>query len=150
MKTHGLFFLRLPALALLLGLGLVLAACGDTATATPPPPTAMPVPPTTAATPAAGGGGSAAPIEIKLSEWSIDPKDLTVPAGKVTFHVTDGGKFTHDFAVMSNGTEIARSDKIGGGADTTFTVDLQAGTYQTLCDIPGHKAQGMQGTLTVK
>ena len=32
----------------------------------------------------------------------------------------------------------------------TITINAPAGTYQYYCSIPGHKAAGMVGTLTVK
>ena len=39
---------------------------------------------------------------------------------------------------------------IGQGATSSFQVTLKPGTYTFLCDVPGHAAAGMKGTLTVK
>jgi plastocyanin len=33
---------------------------------------------------------------------------------------------------------------------SSFKADLKPGTYTYLCEVPGHFAAGMKGTLTVK
>ena len=33
---------------------------------------------------------------------------------------------------------------------SSFKADLKAGTYTYFCEVPGHEAAGMKGTLTVK
>ena len=38
----------------------------------------------------------------------------------------------------------------GGGGAQSKKIDLKPGKYTFYCDIPGHRAAGMQGTLTVK
>ena len=39
---------------------------------------------------------------------------------------------------------------VGNGGDSTFQVTLKPGTYEFFCEVPGHEAGGMKGTLTVK
>lgn len=144
---------HLLLVALVLGMSVVLAACGaDAPTAVPAPAaTTAPAAAEPTATTASGGSTSAgAAVAVTLSEWSIDPKTIDVSAGKVTFNVTNKGKFPHNFAVVSNGTEVMKTANIPGGGTATLEMDLTAGSFQTICDIPGHKAQGMVGTLTVK
>ena len=34
-----------------------------------------------------------------------------------------------------------------GGASAEITVDLPAGAYTYYCDVPGHRAAGMEGAL---
>jgi uncharacterized cupredoxin-like copper-binding protein len=43
----------------------------------------------------------------------------------------------------------ATSDKIGPGESTTLMVDLDAGEYVFYCSIDGHRAMGMEKTVTV-
>ena len=161
---------RLVLAGVLLIAASFLAACGDTAPATTAPaaaptattaapaaaePTATTAAPAgtepTATTAAAGSGGTAAgsPIAVTLNEWSIEPKSIQVPAGHQTFKVTNAGKFKHNFSIIVNGQEV-KTANIGNGETAMLEADIPAGTYDTLCDIPGHKQQGMAGTLEVK
>ena len=39
---------------------------------------------------------------------------------------------------------------VGSGGMSTFTANLKPGTYEFYCQVPGHEAAGMKGTLTVK
>ena len=39
---------------------------------------------------------------------------------------------------------------VGSGGTSTFTVTLKPGTYTFFCEVPGHEAAGMKGTLVVK
>jgi uncharacterized cupredoxin-like copper-binding protein len=38
---------------------------------------------------------------------------------------------------------------VGMGSTSTVTVTLKPGKYTFYCPVPGHKAGGMMGTLTV-
>lgn len=147
---------HLRLIALVLGMSVALAACGVETPTNPPAPTPPPAPTATLA-PAdaptattAAGAGSGTVIEVTVNEWSIEPKTIDAPAGIVTFKVTNKGKFPHNFSVISNGQELKKTKNIPGGQSDTLEVDLSAGAYQTICDIPGHKDQGMMGTLTTK
>ena len=50
---------------------------------------------------------------------------------------------------MVNGQKV-KTANLDAGAKATLETDLAAGTYDTLCDIPGDADQGMKGTLNVK
>ncbi len=138
------WYTRLSAIAALLLLVSVLAACGgDNATATPGPPTPANGG-NTGVTPAAGGE-----IIVTLTEWSIAPKSITAAAGHQSFKVVNAGKFPHNLSIVVNG-EKKTSPNVAPGSSAIFETDLAAGTYDTLCAIPTHKEHGMAGTLTVK
>ncbi len=148
---------HLRLIALVLGLSVALAACGVETPTNPPVPTTT-IAPTATTAPAdtaptattAAGTGSGPVIEVTVNEWSIEPKTIDATSGMVTFKVTNKGKFPHNFAIISNGQELKKTKNIPGGQSDTLEVDLSAGAYQTICDIPGHKDQGMMGTLTTK
>ena len=101
-----------------------------------------------------GGGGSGAPAgstQVQVMDFSFKPKDITVSSGKVVFFLVNSGPAAHDMLIAdSTGKTIARSSLVQPGDTFTFTVDnLASGKYVFYCDVPGHRAAGMEGTLTV-
>jgi uncharacterized cupredoxin-like copper-binding protein len=142
---------RLVLAAVLLILGALAAACGDAATPTTAPAVAPAATTAPAATSATGGAATGAEIAVTLNDnpWSVDPKAISTTAGHQKFVVTNAGKFKHNFTIMVNGQKV-KTANLDAGAKATLETDLGAGTYDTLCDIPGHADQGMKGTLDVK
>jgi plastocyanin len=78
---------------------------------------------------------------------AFDKTTLDAPAGMVTIELTNDSSVAHNVEVEGNGAE-KRSDTITG-ATTSVTLDLQPGSYEFYCAVPGHKQAGMEGTLTV-
>lgn len=79
-----------------------------------------------------------------------DQATFTAQAGDVSFVVTNKSPLTHNFAVEGNGI-VAQSADFGANTTNTFTLKgLKAGTYQIVCNYPGHRAAGMVATLIVK
>jgi uncharacterized cupredoxin-like copper-binding protein len=116
------------------------------------------------------GGGSGMMVLLYASPTSI-------PSGKVTFVATNTGGLNHELLVLpapadgpgtravgtdgkideSSGLgEASKScgsgtgDGITPGARSWVTLDLKPGTYELLCDIPWHYANGMFEQITVK
>ncbi len=145
--------LRLLLVATLLALGSLLVACGTDPTATVPataPTVAAPAAATDAtATPAAVTSGATDGTAVTLSEWAIAPASIDVAAGHQKFKVTNSGKFPHNFKIVVNGTQVGTAN-LKAGESATLETDLTAGTYDTLCGIPGHKDKGMAGKVVVK
>jgi uncharacterized cupredoxin-like copper-binding protein len=113
---------------------------------------------TMAAVVACGGGGSstgsgapAGSTQMMVMDFSFKPKDVTVSSGKVVFFLVNSGPSAHDMLIAdSTGKTIARSSLVQSGDTFTFMVaNIAAGKYVFYCDVPGHRAQGMEGTLTV-
>jgi plastocyanin len=73
----------------------------------------------------------------------------TATAGKVTFSMPNPSPITHNIAIQGNGAS-GNGAFVGHGGTSTFSVTLKAGTYTFYCQVPGHAAAGMKGTLTVK
>ena len=73
---------------------------------------------------------------------------LEANAGTVTIELTNDSSVAHDVAVEGNGVD-EKSDIITQST-TTLAVDLEPGTYTFYCSVDGHRAAGMEGTLTVK
>jgi len=104
-----------------------------------------------AASPAAGGapaGDAPTTVDVKTVDLKFEPAEFTVAAGvDVTVNLTNDGALPHDFTIDD---PAVASEEIAGGASTTFTMNLPAGTYDFYCSIPGHKEAGMVGTVTAQ
>jgi uncharacterized cupredoxin-like copper-binding protein len=115
------------------------------------------------------GQDDAGTVEVTESDFSLELGKTSAPAGKVTFAVHNDGPSVHEFVVFKtdlapdalpkddNG-DVAESDTfapvdeiedIAKGADPTLEVDLAAGKYVVICNLPGHYRQGMSASLTV-
>ena len=75
----------------------------------------------------------------------------TATAGQVTISMKNMSGVTHNVAVQSgtSGPVIGATQIIPKGT-ASVTVNLKPGTYTFFCQVPGHRAAGMEGTLTVK
>jgi plastocyanin len=84
-------------------------------------------------------------IKIDARNFAFSPKKITVKAGKkitIALHSKDA---THDFTIQGGDTVV----EAGGGKTKTGTFTLaKKGKYTFYCSIPGHRAAGMQGTIT--
>jgi plastocyanin len=94
--------------------------------------------------------GNPVPVSAKLSEWTIQLSEATVPAGQVTFTATNGGSIPHALEVEGHGTE-QETPLIQPGASATLTLTLTPGTYEIYCPVgqDSHKKLGMETHLTV-
>lgn len=97
-----------------------------------------------------GSGAPAGSTQVTVMDFSFKPKDMSVHSGKVVFFLINSGPAAHDMLIAdSTGKTVARSSLVQSGDTFTFTVDsLAAGKYLFYCDVPGHRAAGMEGTLT--
>jgi plastocyanin len=105
---------------------------------------------------AAGAGKPVAAKGGKL-EMPADPngqlayitKKATAPAGKLEIDSKNASSTPHDIAIEGNGVK-ENGKTVSGGGVSTISVDLKSGTYTYFCTLPGHRAGGMEGTLTVQ
>jgi uncharacterized cupredoxin-like copper-binding protein len=146
-------------LVVMIAAAVILAACG-----TGPPTNA----PAVTASPATS---TATEVTVTESEYRIDLSAATSPAGKVTFHIKNAGTMVHEFVVIktdltadkvplaSSGVEVDEDatgltavdevEDIAAGASADLDVDLAAGHYVLICNIPGHYPSGMHVDFTV-
>jgi plastocyanin len=80
---------------------------------------------------------------------AYDKQEGTVRAGTVTIRLVNESPLDHNVAVAQGARELGRSDTIKG-SETELRVDLRPGTYEFYCTVDGHRAAGMEGTLTVR
>ena len=127
-----------------------LAACGDDDDDDGDDETAAEA--TTTETAAGGGaGGAGGTVELSTSEGiSYDQSSAETTAGSVTVNYDNQADIPHDVVIEDeSGAELGKTDVITASQAET-TVELQPGTYTFYCDVPGHRDQGMEGTLNVK
>jgi plastocyanin len=102
----------------------------------------------------ASAAASPTPQSVALTEteFKIEPATLSLKSGSYVFTVTSQGKFPHDLHIAPQGTtaEIGAVPIIKpGDPSQSLTVDLKAGVYTYWCGVGRHRANGMEGTLTV-
>jgi plastocyanin len=80
----------------------------------------------------------------------VTSKALAKP-GPVLVEMPNSSGVPHNIAIQqgTNGPLLGASPIIPKGA-ATVKITLKSGTYTYFCEVPGHRAAGMQGTLTVK
>lgn len=156
---------------LLLGFTLLAAGCGgggddESSTAETSHPQA--------ASGGSGSGGSGpAALQIKMSDFSFKPGNPTAKPGATTITAPNVGSVEHELVLFrtdmnpaklpteaNGGVDEEKLDKIAEEAGEIADVepgdskseefDLKPGHYVMFCNVPGHYAQGMYGTLTVK
>ena len=132
------------ALALLLVLTasvLALSACGGGSSSSSTTP---------ASTSGGGGGGGGSTVKISADPsgaLKFEQTDVSAAAGSITIDFTNMSSLPHDVKIEGNGAS-GGTDEITDSS-TTATVDLEPGTYTFFCSVDGHRAAGMEGTLTV-
>jgi plastocyanin len=99
---------------------------------------------------AASGPGGTIALEADVSALAFDKASLNSKPGKVTIDLTNPSPLEHDVAIEGDGKEIAGSELVANGGETTVSAELAPGTYTFYCTVPGHREAGMEGTLTVK
>ena len=154
---------RLPIIAVgAASLALGLAACGGSSsssssgTSSAPASSASSSPATS--TSAASSASSAAPASggSTLTQ-AADPSgalkftksSLAAKAGKVTVNFDNASMVPHNFTIEQGSSVVGATPTFSGGSKT-LTVTLKPGTYTFFCSVDGHRAAGMQGTLTVQ
>lgn len=110
-------------------------------------------PKATTGTPAPPSSPAAVATTLKLAanpagQLAYTTKSLTAKAGKLTIDFSNASPVEHDVAIAL-GSTVAGQTPIFTGGSKTLTVTLKPGTYTFYCTVPGHRAAGMEGTLTV-
>lgn len=124
---------------------------------------------------ACGDGVSTLPTVVgnevsgSLREWAVQVDRESASVGEVTFSITNEGSIEHEFLVVK--TEFADGkipltgeqfleeapgidviDEIAefpAGETASLTVSLEGGSYQLVCNLPGHYKAGMHTPFTV-
>jgi uncharacterized cupredoxin-like copper-binding protein len=76
-------------------------------------------------------------------------RNLATNAGTVTIGFTNASPLPHNITV-AQGTKVLGATPTFQGGTKTLTLKLAPGTYTFYCSVPGHRAAGMEGKLTVQ
>jgi plastocyanin len=93
-------------------------------------------------------GASTETIAISAKNFAFTPDKITAHPGIATIELTAENGI-HDL-VFDGAFSGFQLEADGGGGTQSKKVDLKPGTYTFYCSITGHRAQGMEGTITVK
>lgn len=126
-------------------------ACGvifPSLAGTPVPAAASPAASPADAAAGAGDASGGETLTVLMGDIFFDPKELTIPADTdVTIVLPNNGAAVHNFLIDEGGID---SGDVAPGDTVEFVINLPAGEYEYYCDIPGHRAAGMWGTLIVE
>lgn len=112
-------------------------------------------------------------VEIKMGDYFFNPEDATAQAGSTTIEAPNEGSVEHELVVFktnldpsklptesNGGVDEEKLDEIAEEAGEVADVEagetksegfkLTPGKYVIFCNLPGHYAQGMYGTITVE
>ena len=85
-------------------------------------------------------------------QLSYTTKKASATAGPVTITMKNASSVQHNIAIQqgTSGAVLGAGPIVANGATSTVKVTLKPGTYTYFCQVPGHRAAGMFGTITVK
>jgi plastocyanin len=80
---------------------------------------------------------------------AYDKKQATVRSGRFSIRLVNSSALPHNVTIAKGAQVLAHTKTVTGGSATT-TANVAPGEYVFYCSVDGHRAGGMQGTLTVK
>jgi uncharacterized cupredoxin-like copper-binding protein len=118
------------------------------------------------------GNGAEATLSIAMGDFFFAPKNTTAKAGPTTIEAPNEGSVEHELVLFKTnmnpaklpteaggGVDEEKMDQVAeeggeipdveGGETKSNKFNLTPGRYVIFCNLPGHYAQGMYGTLTV-
>ena len=96
-----------------------------------------------------------ADVNVKLGDMYVKADTTSVKAGKVTFSVTNEGQTMHGMALalqpvsadggmLDESALLGQGKELAGGDSEMITTELEPGSYELVCFIPGHYAAGQK------
>jgi uncharacterized cupredoxin-like copper-binding protein len=113
---------------------------------------------------ACGAGGPSTTIDVTMTDFQFTPNTFKIPAGQeITVNAVNNGAVEHEFVIFKLGTDAGEEfgpedeeniywevEVLAGQSSTvTFTAPSEPGEYYITCGTEGHLVAGMVGSLTV-
>ncbi len=109
-------------------------------------------------------------VNVSLTEFVVGPSTDTASVGTLTFNITSDGAIFHNLRVIATDLApdalptddatlsvdeeqldvVASTDDLDPDEQETLTVELAAGSYVLICNIPGHYESGMTTAFSVQ
>jgi uncharacterized cupredoxin-like copper-binding protein len=88
-------------------------------------------------------------FQVNLGHFTIEPADLTLPAGRFQIVVTNiDPQLAHSLVLLKRSTQV-----LAPGQSQTLTVksgqEPSVGDSVMFCDVPGHQQMGQKGVVHV-
>jgi plastocyanin len=93
--------------------------------------------------------GSPGPNEVVMTEYEFNPSDVEVTRG-TQLTVRNEGEIAHNLKLRRADEELIGTDSFLCGKSETLDVDVQPGSYEMVCTVPGHEQLGMKGSMSVR
>ena len=136
------------AVLFVVGCGGSSKSSSDTGASSAPAAPAATTPASSGGGASSAGGGGTVTLSADPSQLKFDKSSLSAKSGSVTITMDNPSSLPHAIAVEGNGVD-KDGETVQKGGKSTITVDLKPGKYTFYCPVDGHRAAGMQGTLTV-
>ena len=93
-------------------------------------------------------------VSIVLTDFKMEPSELTLKPGKVEFTLINKGTVRHNLRLKIGEKDLKLNNQTKAGETVKTEVDLVAGEYDMSCSSPegggSHREKGMVGKLRVK
>lgn len=86
---------------------------------------------------------------VAMSEYAFGPDSVTVAQGE-TITAENEGEVVHNLTLFDGNEELEGTGDVDAGQSADLEVDVEPGTYEMICTIPGHEDLGMAGEFTVE
>jgi nitrite reductase (NO-forming) len=99
------------------------------------------------------GAAGAGDVNVTLGDMWVKADKTTVKAGEVTFAVKNEGATMHGMAMAVTPVDaagpaeeslLAQGKQLAAGETDLITADLEPGSYELVCFLPGHYAAGQK------
>ena len=90
-------------------------------------------------------------VTVEAQDVKFDVNTIDATPGTLTVTLVEKGSLDHTFVVEKGDNTIGPRLAVSAGKEqASGAYELKAGDYEFFCDIPGHRAQGMEGDIVVK
>ena len=128
---------------------IALAGCGEEDR----PPAEPPAPAAESPDPRGEQEGRAGGLAVEADPGGAPvfrPESLRTDAGRVALELVNPSTTAHSLCVEAAEQAVLGCTGTFSGDRGTLRLRLQPGSYTLFCNVPGHRAAGMQGTLAVQ